>query len=465
MTLKIRTILTALIICAGLLALPAMSFAQGNVRVLDLDGVGDYVTAADSDNLTDFTDGSFTVQAWVLTQGLVSFQSIAAKWDVTGNQRSWAFMLTSNGALRAFLSADGESWDMWQTEYSVLSAGTWTHVAWVVDPGGTDKIKFYANNVEKSHTNATTDPPSSVYNSTASMDVGYFNETGGGYFWGYLDEIRITDGVLTSFPDDVLDFPLTPDSDTEVLYHFNFASGDAIDAATIGGNPANNGTLMGDATRRMFDNLGPGRDLPLPVTLVSISAIGADELVKVSWSTESEYDNLGFHIYRSLNSQSSFERITSDLIPSQGFTAATQYYQYIDDRDLVNGITYYYKISDTDVNGRERTHQLIATATPITEAFLPGENTALAGYQLSQNYPNPFNASTTINYYVRDGGNVKLAVYNINGEEVSTLVDNFKEMGEYTQEFDASLLPAGIYFVRLTGDYGYDNIKKMLFLK
>jgi hypothetical protein len=284
------------------------------------------------------------------------------------------------------------------------------------------------------------------------------------YFYGYIDEFRLSDEVITTFPDDIYDIPLTANSNTEVLYHFDY-SGNIADHATISGNPTNTGFLMGDASRSSWNGLGPGNDLPLPVTLVSMSALGADELIKVMWATESEYDNLGFHLYRSTNQTNGFARITSDLVPSQGYTAVTQYYEYIDDRDLINGVTYYYKISDVDVSGRERTHQVIASATPIAETYLPGENNALAGYQLSQNYPNPFNATTTIRYYVRDSGMVKLSVFNLSGDEVAILADEEQGVGEYYHEFVATGLPTGIYFIRLIGESGYDNIKKMLFLK
>ncbi len=462
MVRNFRGVVIVLALCAGLAFSPAASWA--NMYVLDLDGSGDYVSAADADNLTDFNGGSFTVQAWIFVQSLAANMPIASKWLETGDQRSWAFIVTSTGQLRAYMSSDGTASTLvyWQTTSPVISSDTWYHVAFVCDPGGSDKIKFYVNSVEYAHSNGTTDPPSTPFNGSGEMFVGRFNAQ---YFYGYIDEFRLYDGVITTFPDDVLDLPLEADSNTEVLYHFNYSSGNVYDYATVSGNPTNTGFLQGDATRRSWNNLGPGNDIPLPVTLVSLSALGADEMVKVMWSTESEYDNLGFHLYRSTSETGTFSRITSDLIPSQGFTPSTQNYQYIDQRDLINGVTYYYKISDVDVNGRERTHQIIASATPMAETFLPGENNALAGYQLSQNYPNPFNATTTIRYYVRNGGMVRLSVYNISGEEVAVLVDENQGVGEYFYEFDASRLPSGIYFVRLMGENGYDNIKKMLFLK
>ena len=70
-------------------------------------------------------------------------------------------------------------------------------------------------------------------------------------------------------------------------------------------------------------------------------------------------------------------------------------------------------------------------------------------FELSQNYPNPFNPSTTIRYSLPVTSNVKLSVFNILGEEVQILVNETKEAGIYTINFNASQLNSGIYFYKL----------------
>jgi hypothetical protein len=460
---KMRGQMILLALCAGLIWAPS-AMGTLNVNVLDLDGNGDYVSAVDALNLTDFTGGAFTLQAWVFVKQLGANQPIASKYLDAGNQRSWAFMVTSVGQLRAYVSGDGSSGGtyMWQTTSSVVAADVWLHVAFVCDPAGVDKIKFYVNNVEATHTNGATDPPGGVFNSTAPMYVGRFLSQ---YYYGYMDELRLTDGVLSSFPSSTLDVPLVPTVDTEVLYHFDEGSGTVKDHANLWGNPTNTGTLNGGARRTSWDGLGPNNDLPLPVTLIALAADPGNHEVTVNWTTESEIDNMGFHVYRSTNQSTGYERVTTQLIPSQGFSLTTHNYDYLDDREVVNGVTYYYKLSDVDVNGRERQHETIASATPTNPAIIPGEDMTLAPYQLSQNYPNPFNAVTTIRYYVRNPGSVRLAVYNLAGEEVALLVNSLQTAGEHLIQFDAASYPAGIYFTRLTGENGYDNMKKMLFLK
>ncbi|RJP74111.1 MAG: T9SS C-terminal target domain-containing protein [Candidatus Zixiibacteriota bacterium] len=459
---KLRGLMLPLALCAGLMGATA-AWGALNVNVLDLDGNGDYVTAVDANNLTDFSGGAFTIQAWTFCQNLNSNRPIISKYVEAGDQRSWALIVTNQGQLRAYISGDGTVGNtlMWQTVTSVVTSDVWNHIAFVCDPAAVDKIKFYVNNVECAHTNGAVDPPAALFNSTADVWVGRFLTQ---YFYGYIDELRITEGALASFPASPLDLPLTPDASTMLLYHFDEALGNVHDHGNIG-NPTNLGYLQGGATRRAWDGLGPENDLPLPVSLVALTAAAASQNVTICWITETEIDNLGFHLYRSTNENAGFSRITSSLIPSQGFSSTSHQYEYVDERDLVNGVTYYYKIADVDVNGRERQHETIASATPLAQQLEPGQASQLADYILAQNYPNPFNAATTIHYYLREAGLVRLSVLNLAGEEIALLVNQAQSAGEHSLQFDASAYPAGIYFLRLTGENGYDNIKKMLFLK
>ncbi|MCK9424942.1 MAG: T9SS type A sorting domain-containing protein [Ignavibacteriaceae bacterium] len=85
-------------------------------------------------------------------------------------------------------------------------------------------------------------------------------------------------------------------------------------------------------------------------------------------------------------------------------------------------------------------------------------------YALEQNYPNPFNPVTTINYQLPKSGTVTLKIFDILGKEVKTLVDEQKEMGKYTVQFDASSLASGMYVYQLRVN-DYTSTKKMMLLK
>ncbi len=88
----------------------------------------------------------------------------------------------------------------------------------------------------------------------------------------------------------------------------------------------------------------------------------------------------------------------------------------------------------------------------------------VTAYELFQNYPNPFNPSTNIRYSVPERSSVVLKIYDILGSEVSTLVNEDKDAGIYTVNFNASQLASGIYFYRLTAGT-FVETKKMILLR
>jgi xylan 1,4-beta-xylosidase len=85
-------------------------------------------------------------------------------------------------------------------------------------------------------------------------------------------------------------------------------------------------------------------------------------------------------------------------------------------------------------------------------------------FRLSQSYPNPFNSTTRINYSVPKNSYITLKVYNLLGEEVTTLFEGFKQLGNYTAMFDASGLSSGMYFYRMTAE-NFTDTKKTILLK
>jgi hypothetical protein len=120
-----------------------------------------------------------------------------------------------------------------------------------------------------------------------------------------------------------------------------------------------------------------------------------------------------------------------------------------------------------------------ANAVDIVEQIVPqgtagvnSETEIINGYFLDQNYPNPFNPSTKISWQSPIGSQQTLKIYDILGNEIATLVDEYKLRGKYQVEFDASSLPSGVYFYQLkavdpsTGSgQVYVSTKKMILLK
>lgn len=103
----------------------------------------------------------------------------------------------------------------------------------------------------------------------------------------------------------------------------------------------------------------------------------------------------------------------------------------------------------------------------IIMKMLPGPTAPLTiqkKYELMPNYPNPFNPATTIQYQIPSSGFVTLKVYDILGKEVATLVNEVKTAGTYNVQWNASAMPSGTYFYKLTAD-NFTDVKRMILMK
>jgi hypothetical protein len=108
---------------------------------------------------------------------------------------------------------------------------------------------------------------------------------------------------------------------------------------------------------------------PTAVELLSFTAQGLDSAVDLTWTTTSELNNLGFHLYRSLGAEGPYQRITSAAIPGLGSSPSGATYRYTDS-GLENGTTYYYKLEDIETTGRTELHGPVL-ATPFAGASDP----------------------------------------------------------------------------------------------
>jgi len=85
-------------------------------------------------------------------------------------------------------------------------------------------------------------------------------------------------------------------------------------------------------------------------------------------------------------------------------------------------------------------------------------------FSLSQNFPNPFNPTTNIRFALPKAGFVKLAVFDILGREVETLVNEDLIAGSYNADWNASKYSSGVYFYKLETE-GFAETKKMVLTK
>jgi hypothetical protein len=189
----------------------------------------------------------------------------------------------------------------------------------------------------------------------------------------------------------------------------------------------------------------------VPVELSSFSAFALKNGVKLEWVTASELNNNGFEIERSLNTQADF--ITIGFVEGNGTTTDINNYSYTDRLELTGIHKIYYRLKQIDYDGTASYSNVVNVDVNIPNGFV-----------LNQNYPNPFNPSTKISYSIKTDAFVTIKVYDFLGNEVNTLVNQTKPLGNYELTFDASNLPSGTYFYTLrAGDFV--ATKKMLLIK
>jgi hypothetical protein len=186
----------------------------------------------------------------------------------------------------------------------------------------------------------------------------------------------------------------------------------------------------------------------VPVELTSFTTQVIKDGVELNWRTATETNNQGFDIER-MNTGGVYEKI--GYVAGFGTTTEPKTYSFTDSK--LDAGTYTYRLKQMDFNGSYSYSDEVNV-----DVALPLE------YALEQNYPNPFNPSTTIKYSIAEDGFVKLAVYNMLGEEVATIVNNVQKAGRYEINFNASGLSSGVYVYRIESA-NYTSSKKLMLMK
>jgi len=207
-------------------------------------------------------------------------------------------------------------------------------------------------------------------------------------------------------------------------------------------------------------------DVTLPVELNSFSATTGDNKVILTWTTQSEVNNLGFEVYRSAEENGEYAMIASyennESLQGAGNSNAAREYTY-EDRMLFNGETYWYQIADVDYQGVRTFHGPVSVESPD---LIPEE------YALHPNFPNPFNPETSIRFEIPANpanSKVKLVIYNNLGMEVRTLVNGTVEPGIHTVKWDGrnnagEQIASGVYFLHIQAGT-FNRTQKMLLVR
>jgi len=187
----------------------------------------------------------------------------------------------------------------------------------------------------------------------------------------------------------------------------------------------------------------------IPVEFTSFGAIYNKNDITLHWETATELNNKGFNVERRID-KNEWKSIV--FIKGNGNSTSPKEYSYIDNDLFSGGTKFQYRLKQIDYDGSFEYTEIVEVET------VPQQ------YELSQNYPNPFNPSTSIRYSIPKQSNVSLKVYDILGNEVANLVNEEKDQGVYTVNFNAIGLSSGIYFYTLRAD-GFVQTKKMLLIK
>ncbi|RKY93313.1 MAG: hypothetical protein DRQ13_09615 [Ignavibacteriae bacterium] len=200
-----------------------------------------------------------------------------------------------------------------------------------------------------------------------------------------------------------------------------------------------------------YDNI-----VPVELILFSASVLQLEKAVEVKWITATEINNSGFEIQKKKTEERSQELEWEKIgfVPGFGTTTELKSYSFLDD-DVISG-TYLYKLKQIDFDGSfEYSNEI-----EVEVDFTPKE------FALYQNYPNPFNPTTTIEYQIPEQSFVTLKVFDVLGNEITTLINEEKPAGKYNVELriDNIELSSGIYFYQLKAGR-FIQTKKMILLK
>ncbi len=216
-----------------------------------------------------------------------------------------------------------------------------------------------------------------------------------------------------------------------------------------------------DIVYLMIDDFQFEADASLPVELVSFSAFNNSNAVKLEWSTTSEIDNLGFIIERKSES-TNWKQIASyqsdNRLAGQGTISSPSQYTFTDNK-ISTGMDYTYRLSEVSTNG----DVIEIGSTTVSVSAIPQTT------QLFAAYPNPFNPSTNIKYNLANDSHVTMAVYDLLGRNIKSLVNQHQSAGQYSIQWDGSTdagvtAPSGTYLLRMQAG-NTTQMQKVMFIK
>ncbi len=191
----------------------------------------------------------------------------------------------------------------------------------------------------------------------------------------------------------------------------------------------------------------------VPVELISFSSSVVGNDITLNWTTATETNNSGFQVERrKTEDERSEEWLKVSFVDGNGTTTEPQTYSFVDEN--LSAGKYQYRLKQIDFDGTFEYSNIVEAI------ILPP-----AKFSLEQNYPNPFNPSTSIQYAIGSRQIVTLKVYDVLGNEVATLVNEFQEAGIHSTLYILnSTLPSGVYLYQLKAG-SFIQTNKMILIK
>ena len=215
-----------------------------------------------------------------------------------------------------------------------------------------------------------------------------------------------------------------------------------------------------------------GDEDPLPVTLSGFTAAFSGGSSLLTWTTQSETNNLGWNVYRGeTDIIEGVTQVNSEMITGAGTTTEQTDYTFQDQYEFLPNASYWYWLENVDNGGTTTLYGPVRVdiADDGDDELPPN---LIDNYGIAQNYPNPFNPTTTIAYKLseKDADNAKIMIYNFKGQIVRTfnnLTTDSSELGSVNwngTDESGNSVSSGTYIYKMKTNNG-EYTKKMIMLK
>ena len=360
---------------------------------------------------------------------------------------------------KIYITYNNYNYDRWRG--LDVSTGSWSNVDWFIGYGQGFNLLNLGLAVDDTYIYAFHKQSSTEIFSWSVKRISNNNHIGSGNSNGNTNVAKVftttnnSDETCTAAWDEVNTpngiYRMRFDGDASLVYDLIYAE-TGLDPVNI----VNLSSAANDVHVVWQDNFSDGYlrykyfdDIPLvPENLdVEIYTSGNNNYPKLTWDLNIEPD-----VYLYGNSIDIYRRISIRGGPWSSWAHLdyadgdqSEYIDYTIGNCYPEANTAEYKIRAID-NGNHTSDFTHSVSINFSQFYKLNHDVVVFEYQLGQNYPNPFNPTTTIEFSIKSAGLVTLKVYDMLGTEVTSLVNEIKDPGNYSINFNAENLPSGIYF-------------------